>query len=278
MHWRKSLGYSLYPLLAVLLFASFTLRAQNTTPQNQDTTQYPAQNPAQNQNPSQANPAPIVPPQSSQPALQETSPEQRAQVLREAQARVNARRQVRIKQIIADTYSHKYELNFGGAYLRFHPGPNLQRMNEPGWQIDLTDYLRGQLGISADFRGYYGTAYTGTNPYSVYNPSISQYTFMAGPRYRFFRGQHWGWTAYGLAGAGHGNFGTGTHGLPPQLVGLFTDSTAALNAEAGASADYNLGPALAFRFTAYDLFTDYNSTFKENRGGAFGMVYRFGRQ
>lgn len=269
MHWRKSLGYSLYPLLAVFLFLPFTLRAQDAPAQDQ--------NQNQTQNPSQATPAPIVPPESNQPALQETSPEQRAQVLRQAQARVNARRQIRIRQIIQDTYSHKYELNFGGAYLRFHPGPSLQRMNEAGWQMDLTDYLRGNLGISADVRGYYGTSYVGTSPYSVFNPSISQYTFMAGPRYRFFRGQHWGWTAYGMAGGGHGNFGTGTHGLPPQLVGLFTDSTA-LNAEAGASADYNLGPALAVRFTAYDLFTDYNTTFKENRGGALGVVYRFGRQ
>jgi hypothetical protein len=271
MHWRKSLGYTLYPLLAVLLLAPFTLRAQNATPPNQ------TQTPSQSQSPSQASPAPIVPPESSQPALQETSPEQRAQVLRQAQARVNARRQVRIRQIIADTYSHKFEVNFGGAYLRFHPGPSLQRMNEAGWQIGITDYRYGNFGLAADFRGYYGTAYTGTNPYSVFNPSISQYTFMGGARYRFFRGQHWAWTAHALAGAGHGNFGTGTHGLPPQLIGLFTDSTV-LNAEAGVSADYNLGPALALRFSAYDLFTDYNSTFKENRGGALGMVYRFGRK
>jgi hypothetical protein len=277
MHSRKSLGYTLYPLLAVLLSSPFTLRAQSTTPPAQSQPQTQTQNPPQTQSPSQVSPAPIVPPQSSEPSLQETSPDQRAQVLRDAQARVNARRKIRIRQIIADTYSHKYELTFGGAYLRFNPGPSLQRMNEAGWQIAITDFRYGNLGLTADFRGYYGTAYTGTNPYSVYNPSISQYTFLGGPTYRFFRGQHWTWTAQGLVGAGHGNFGTGTHGLPPQLVGLFTDSTA-LNVDAGVSADYNLGPALAIRFNANDLFTDYNSTFKENRGAGLGIVYRFGRR
>ncbi|HZZ38067.1 MAG TPA: hypothetical protein VFE06_02975 [Acidobacteriaceae bacterium] len=271
MHWRKSFGYTLYPLLVVLLFVPSTSRAQDPTSQDQNQTQN------QSQSPPQVSPAPIVPPESSQPSLRETSPEQRAEVLRQAQARVNARRKIRIQQIIQDTYSHKYELSFGGAYLRFHPGASLQRINEAGWQIGITDYRYGNLGLAADFRGYYGTAYTGTNPYSVFNPSISQYTFMGGARYRFFRGQHWAWTAHGLAGAGHGNFGTGTNGLPPQLVGLFTDSTA-FNAEAGVSGDYNLGPALAFRFAAYDLFTDYNSSFKENRGGALGIVYRFGRR
>ncbi|HEX3662345.1 MAG TPA: hypothetical protein VHU89_12990 [Acidobacteriaceae bacterium] len=272
MYWRKSLGYALYPLLVVLLLASLTLRAQSTSSPNQDQQQDP-----QNQSPSQSSPASIVPPESNQPALQQTSPEQRAQVLREAQARVNARRKIRIRQIIADTYSHKYEVTFGGAYLRFSPGSSLQRVNEAGWQIAVTDFRYGNFGLTADFRGYYGTSYTGTNPYSVFNPSISQYTFLGGGTYRFFRGQHWTWTAQGLAGAGHGNFGTGTNGLPPQLVGLFTDSTA-LNVDVGASADYNLGPALALRFNANDLFTDYNSTFKENRGAGLGMVYRFGHR
>jgi hypothetical protein len=208
---------------------------------------------------------------------QPPSQQQRAEVLREAQERVNARRKLRIRQIIQDTYSHKYELDFGAAYLRFRPGQYLQRVNQPGWQIDLTDYLHGDLGISADFRGYYGTAYTGTNPYSVYNPSISEYTFMAGPRYRFFKGQHWGWTGEVLAGGGHGNFGTGTNGLPPQLVGLYTDSTV-LNVSAGASADYNLSPAVAIRWSANELFTNYGSNFQEDLGGNMGIVYRFGRK
>jgi hypothetical protein len=111
----------------------------------------------------------------------------------------------------------------------------------------------------------------------VYNPGISQYTFMAGPRYRFFRGQHWGWTGEVLAGAGHGNFGTGTNGLPPELVGLYTDTTV-LNISAGASADYNLSPALAIRWSANELITNYGSNFQENLGGNMGIVYRFGRK
>lgn len=258
MHLRKSLGYLAYPLFAVLLFSSFAARAQD--PQQP---QQPAATPL-SQQPDQAQP-------------QESTPQQRVEVLREAQARVNARRRVRIQQIIQDTYSHKYELDFGGGSLRFTPGNTLQRMNEAGWNIDLTDYIHGDLGIDADFRGYYGTAYVGPNPYSVFTPSISQYTFMAGPRYRFFKGQHWGWTAQALAGAGHGNFGTGTNGLPPQLIGLYTDSTV-LNFDAGASVDYNLGPALAIRISANELVTNYGSSFQKNLGGNLGVVYRFGRK
>jgi len=255
MDFRKFSGYVLYPLLAFLLFSPSASRAQDSS----------SQQPA------------VTPQPQDQTQEQQSTPQDRAQVLREAQARVNARRKVRIQQIIQETYGHKYELNFGGGYLRFTPGNSLQRMNEPGWILDLTDYVHGDLGVSADFRGYYGSAYTGTNPYSVFNPSISQYTFMGGPRYRFFKGQHWGWTAEALAGAGHGNFGTGTHGLPPTLVGLYNDATV-VNFLGGASADWNISPSVAFRFSANELITNYGSSFQENLGGNFGMVYRFGKK
>ena len=256
MHFRKFSGYAVYPLLALLLLFPSVIRAQDSSSQQPSAPQ--AQPPDQTQE-------------------QQSTPQDRAQVLREAQARVNARRKVRIRQIIQDTYSHKYELNFAGGSLRFTPGGSLQRINEAGWIVDVTDYLHGDLGVAADFRGYYGTAYTGTNPYSVFNPSISQYTFMGGPRYRFFKGQHWGWTAEALAGAGHGNFGTGTHGLPPELVGLYKDSTV-LNFLGGVSADWNLSPAVAFRFSANEVITNYGSSFQENLGGNMGIVYRFGRK
>ncbi len=261
MRFRTFSGYILYPLLAVLLLPSI-VRAQDTQ----------SQQPAKQQQPDQSQP----PGQTTQDQT-ESSQQQRAQVLKEAQARVNARRKVRIRQIIEDTYSHKYELDFGGGSLRFTPGNSLQHVNEAAWHVDLTDYIRGDLGITADFRGYYGTAYTGTNPYSVFNPGISQYTFLGGPTYRFFKGQHWGWTAQALAGAGHGNFGTGTNGLPPQYVGLYNDGTV-LNFLGGAAVDYNLGPALALRIGANELITNYGSSFQENLGGNIGIVYRFGRK
>lgn len=257
MRFRKSSGYAAYPLVAALLFVPLILRAQVGTSQQQSTVPQPQGN-----------------------TQEQSTPQQRAEVLRQAQARVNARRKVRIRQIIQDTYSHKYELDFGGGYLRFRPGNNLQHNSESAWDVDLTDYLKGDLGITADFRGYYGTAFTGLHPNGIpqaYLPSISQYAFLAGPRYRFFKGQHWGWTGQVEAGVEHGNFGTGTNGLPPQLVGMYTDSTV-LAVNVGASVDYNLGPGLAIRLTPNALFTEYGSTMQFNKGGELGVVYRFGRK
>ncbi|MFT4113878.1 outer membrane protein [Silvibacterium sp.] len=203
--------------------------------------------------------------------------QERAEVLRQAQARVKARRKLRIQQIVQDTYTHKYETYFGGGYLRFRPGANLQHINEGGWNVGVTDYLKGKLGVTADFRGYYGTTYTNVNYYQIFSPSISQYTFLAGPTARFYESQHWGWTGHVLAGVGHGNFSTGTGGLDGTLIGLYPDGNS-FNMEVGASVDYNLGPGLAIRLTPNYLMTRYGSGTQNNLGFTSGVVYRFGRQ
>lgn len=256
MHFEKRRGYLAYPILALaILFASANVRAQDASSQ-QLSTESPSEIPSQ---------------------TQEQTPAQRVEVLRRAQQRVRARREARIRQVIDDTYSHKYEVYFGGGYLRFRPGHSLQKTSEGGWNVGLTDYFHGKLGATADFRGYYGTTFTYVNEFQVFAPSISQYTFMAGPTYRFFEGQHWGWNAYVLAGIGHGNFGTGTGGLPPELIGLYKDGNA-LNITPGASVDYNLGPGLAIRLSSTYLMSRYGGEAQNNLGFTSGIVYRFGRQ
>lgn len=252
MHFGKRRGYLAYPVLASAIFlTSAVMSAQDASTQQQQT---------ESQSQTQAQPS-----------------AQRTEVLREAQQRVRARRKLRVRQIIQDTYSHQYETYFGGGYLRFRPGSTLQRNSESDWNVGLTDYIAGKLGVTADFRGYYGTTYTNINQFQVFAPSISQYTFMAGPQMRLFEGQHWGWSAFALAGVGHGNFGTGTGGLPPTLIGLYPDGNA-LNVTAGASVDYNLGPGLALRLTPNYLLSRYGSDTQNNLGFNAGVVYRFGRQ
>src|ERR1700744_3209113 len=135
MYFRKFFGYALYPLLALLFLFPSVIRAQDS------------------QQPSSAPPTQPADPAQARQSDQQSTPQDRAQVLRESQARVNARRRVRVRQIIAETYGHKYELNFAGGALRFPPGSYLQRINEAGWTVDMTDYVHGDLGIAADFRG-----------------------------------------------------------------------------------------------------------------------------
>ncbi len=230
------------------------------------------------------------PPGTSQPAdaqqpaepqtitqLPQQSPQERARILKEAQARVMNRRRLREQQVIEDTYSHKYELYAGGGYLRFRPGRYLQHMNEEAWNVGVTEWLRPKLGIAADFRGYYGTANALDFTNRVYTPSISQYTFMAGPQYRAYANTRWSVAAQVLAGIGHGNFATGTRGVPAADVGVYADGNV-LNLSAGVPIDYNLGPTLAVRLTPAYLLTNYGSEIQHNLGFTTGLVYRWGRQ
>jgi len=198
-------------------------------------------------------------------------------VLREAQARINARRQARIQQIINETYGHKYEAYFGGGYLRFHPGEMKQKNEEGAWNVGVTDYLSPRLGLTLDVRGYYGTAYIGNNPYGIFKPSISQYSFLFGPQYRVYAKPKWAIGLQGLVGFGHGNFDTGTGGLPSSFLGLYPDGTA-FNLSLGAPIDYNLSPGLAIRITPLYLLTNYGSNIQNNLGFNAGVLYRWGKK
>ncbi len=213
------------------------------------------------------------PPQKPAPA----PPQQRAQVLREAQSRVDARRRQREQQQEQETYSHRFEVAAGGGYLRFRPGQNLQHNTEAAWNVGFTDWLRPKLGVTADVRGYYGTAITNNFEFQVYKPSVSQYTFMGGPQYRYFQNQHWALSFQGLAGVAHGNFSTGLGSLRGAPVGLWPDGTA-FALSAGAPIDYNLGPGLAVRLNPNYLLTNFGSSIQNNLGFTAGVVVRFGRR
>jgi hypothetical protein len=220
--------------------------------------------------------APAAPAAQAAPPVVQT-PEERARVLRDAQARINARRQARIDALNRETYGHKYEAYFGGGYLRFHPGDGKQKINEGGWNVGITDYVRTKLGVTADFRGYYGNAYVGNNPYGIFLPSISQYSFLFGPQYRIYMKPKWAVSVQGLAGFGHGNFDTGTGGLPASYLGLYNNGTV-FSASVSAPVEYNLSPGLAIRISPTYLFTNYGSSAQNNLGFNANVVYRWGKQ
>ena len=104
------------------------------------------------------------------------------------QARIRARREQRRAAAIHDVYDHLYEGYVGGGYLRFTPGPTLQRVNDYDWNGGFTRYFNERLGVTLDGRGYYGTPFivglqsSGALP----QPAISQYAGLVGPTYRFY--------------------------------------------------------------------------------------------
>lgn len=294
MQRSKLPGYVAYPVLALSLTFGSQLFAQaaGTPSPNGGAPQNPAPSAAAPETapdttpplaPPAPSPDPLAQPQPGSQSNSQSAPPgypneaDRARLAREAQERVRARRQQRTEAVIQDTYSHKYDAYFGYVYLRFRPGSSLQHVTEYGWNAGLTDYIRPKLGITADFRGYYGNAYVGNNPYALFKPFISNYSVMAGPQYRLVERKTWGVSGQVLAGVTRNLFYGDSNNFPGTLLGLYPNEWR-FAAAAGVPVDYNLGPGLAIRVTPTYYFTNFGGETQSNLGFGAGAVYRFGRR
>jgi hypothetical protein len=274
MHRSKLAGFLVYPVLSVVLFAA-AARAQTALAPSPDNTT-PAQAPADAPVAPQAPAADSSSSQNPPPAPTET---QRLELAREAQARVRQRRAQRIAAIVQDTYSHKYEVYGGYAFVRMRPGHDLQNFTENGYAAGFTQYFTNKLGITAEGRGLYGTAYVGNlqNIYNIYEPSVSNYSVSAGPSYRFYMRQKWSVSAVGMVGIAHDLFYANSQSVPGTLVGLYPNEWR-LSATIGVPIDYNLGPGLSIRLTPNYYMTNFGSEIQNNKSVTAGFNYRFGRR
>ena len=188
----------------------------------------------------------------------------------------SANRKARILRQTEETYTHRYEVFGGGGYLRFRSGEFLQKNNEITWAASATYFLNPRLGIIADARGGYGNAKVGNNIYSVYNPLITEYTFMGGPTYRIWGHQKTALSVHAMGGYSLGNFDGGSKAIPAPLLGLWPTSNKPVFS-VGVNYDYNFYPNLAFRLTPTYVGTTFGDHLQNNLGINAGIVYRFGR-
>ena len=193
------------------------------------------------------------------------------------QARIRARREQRRKQAIREVYSHLYETNVDMGYLRFIPGPNLQRVTLYSWDTSVTRFYNQHLGATIDGRGHYGTPFVGLNFSSITKPAISVYTVMGGPTYRFLMQPRYSVAVRAMGGYAQGNFSADTNGFGGKALGLYADS----GTYAGSAAiigEYNVSPAIGLRLAPEYFFTGFGSTVQYSRGFTAGFVFRFGTQ
>jgi hypothetical protein len=254
-------------LLLALLPAAHIVPAQNSSSSSASATSDQDQQPASQD---QAQP-PAAPEPAQQPAA--TSNEGQMSV----QARIKARRDQRRAQAIHDTYSHLFEVFTGGGYIRFTPGPNLQRLTMYSWDTSITRYYGERLGASIDSRGYYGTAYVGLNLSSITRPAISQYAVMGGPTYRLRMRPKYSISVHGLGGVAISDFSGDTGGFGTAVLGLYPDATT-YAVDGGIVGEANLSPTLSLRLGGEYYGTGFGSTMQNNFGFQYGLVYRLGKQ
>jgi opacity protein-like surface antigen len=200
-----------------------------------------------------------------------------AQSTRRTRRETNANRQARIARIVQDTYNHQWEIGGGGGYLRYRSGEGLQKNNEVTFWMTATRYLNPKFGIVGDIRGAYGNAKIGpNNEFLKFDPQISEYTFLAGPTYRFYAKEKTAVSVFAVGGAGLGKFDGGSKGIPSSLLGTWPSQTRAAFS-VGLNLDYNFYPNLAVRVTPTYVGTTFGGTIQNNAGFNIGLVYRFGQ-
>ena len=219
----------------------------------------PTDTPAQGQGQAQQPPAPATPQQLS------------------VQARIRARREQRRAAAIHDAYSHRYETFADMGYLRFKPGPSLQRLTFYAWDTGLTRYFNERFGVTVDGRGYYGTAYVGLNPSNITRPAISEYNALAGPTYRFYLQPKYSIAGRVMAGYAYGNFSGDTNGFGGATLGLYPDGNT-FAASAAVIGEINVAPNIGLRLAPEYFATGFGSTLQNSFGFTGGIVYRFGKQ
>lgn len=193
------------------------------------------------------------------------------------QARIRARREQRRIQAIQEVYSHSFETYVGMGYLRFRPGPNLQRVTYYAWDTGFTRYYSRRLGATLDARGYYGSPFVGLNFSSITRPAVSTYTVMGGPTYRFYMQPKYSVSGRVLGGYALGNFSGDTNGFGGQALGLYPDGST-YSASASVQAEYNVTPGFSLRLSPEYVITGFGSSTQYSRGFTGGFVVRFGKQ
>ena len=193
------------------------------------------------------------------------------------QARIKARREQRRAQAIHDAYSPKYEAFLGTGFLRYKPGPKVQKLTFYSWDAAVTRFSNERLGLTLDGRGYYGTAYVGLNPASVTRPAISEYAVMGGPVYRIYMQPKYSISGRVLGGVALSNFSSDTNGFGSVALGMYPDGTTyALSPSIIGEA--NLSPNLSLRLAGDYYATGFGSSMQNSLGFNWGFVYRFGKR
>jgi hypothetical protein len=195
-------------------------------------------------------------------------------------ARIKARREARRAAAIKEIYSHLYDLNIGTGYLRFHPGPSLQRLNEYDWDVTVSRYYSERFGVAVDARGSFGKAFIPpiSNPASaVPHPEISQFAGMIGPTYRFLLNPKYSISGRVLAGGGYGHFSGDLGHFTPISLNLYPDGASPV-ISASIPIEYNVSPALGIRLAPEYVFTKYGSETQNSLGYTAGVVVRWGKQ
>jgi hypothetical protein len=176
-------------------------------------------------------------------------------------------------------YRNKYDIYGGLAYSHFNSGPFLVAgTNLGGFDFQGTDWLKMRLGITANFRGYYGTQGVLPNDANIHGPLVYEHLFLGGVSARGPKNEHAALTFHGLIGGSYGVFNADVPATvnPQQVLGLFSNGMA-LAMVAGGSLDLNRSSKLSLRLSPDYVVTRFGGQSQNEFAISVGILYRLSK-
>lgn len=177
---------------------------------------------------------------------------------------------------VPSPYDFANDLFVGGVFARGMSGPNLDDTNFGGWNVSGTHYFTPTLGTTVDVQGFYGHAPIAPSSFTLSDPLVSKYVFMAGPQYRWRKRARYSSSIRLLAGVTDTNSDTPSGTISPAMLGLYPNATK-FAFKPGLAFDLNITPRMAFRYSGGVLVERQNGDFQRDFNLSVGLVFRLGR-
>ncbi|MDR3698964.1 MAG: hypothetical protein P4L56_04970 [Candidatus Sulfopaludibacter sp.] len=170
---------------------------------------------------------------------------------------------------------------FGGySYTKANPEYPLPKQNMNGWMGGATGYLNKWVGASVEIAAGFGTS---PAPSSIGGTALNfkEYSYMAGPQFRFYDTKKIQASAKWLLGGAFGQANLAAGISPSQIQALAAAGYSSFNQTKFAMmvsfpVDISVSKLVAFRFEPGLYMTDYSKTKQSNFRMSFGPVFRFG--
>jgi len=170
---------------------------------------------------------------------------------------------------------------FGGySYTKANPEAPLPKQNMSGWMGGATGYMIKWIGASVEISGAFGSA---PAPSSIGGTALNfkEYTYMAGPVFRFVDTKKVQTSVKWLLGGSFGQANLPSSATPDQVLALAGAGYSGFNQSKFAMmvavpVDLSVNKLVAFRFEPGLYMTDFNKTKQSNFRFSIGPVFRFG--
>jgi hypothetical protein len=174
------------------------------------------------------------------------------------------------------------EIYGGYGFTIANPETTIARQNMNGWVVSATGYARQWFGVGAEFSGQFGSI---PPPSGISAPDLSfkEYSYLAGPQFRFLDKARVQSSFRLLVGGVFGQVNLSSNATPAQISQLGAAGYLGFNQTKFAAlfavpVDVSVTRLLAIRVEPGLYLTNFNQSGQGNFRISVGPVFRFGKR